>query len=578
MKHHVALFALLGSVPATLGLWPIPRSLETGTSALKLAANFNIELDVPNPPADLSAAVSRSANYIKTDNLERLVVDRGASNSTAVAHAPQLKSLVLSLESGSPVRSIMEEATLELGTRREEYKLDVPASGASATLTANSTLGLLRGLSTFEQLWYDLSGETYTIQAPISVVDTPAYPFRGFMLDTARNYFAVSDIKRTLDAMSWVKMSQLHWHVVDSQSFPIQITGFMDLAEKGAYSSSMIYTPEDVQDIVQYAGERGIDVMVEIDMPGHTAIISEAHPDFVACAEASPWATFASGEPQCLMKPLISRLDTLWPLEPPAGQLRFASAAVQNFTVGLLNEVAKMFPSNIVSTGGDELNTECYTEDAETQAILQETGQDLEQALSGFIQAAHGTLKAQGKTPAVWEEMVLDHNVTLSNDTVVLVWISSMDAAAVAAKNFRIVHAPSDYFYLDCGAGEWIGSDPEANSWCDPFKTWQKSYTFDPLANLTEAQTSLVLGGEQLLWTEQSSPANLDPIVWPRAASSAEVFWTGATLPGGKPRNGTEALPRLHDVAFRMAQRGIRAIPLQPLWCALRPGKCNLNS
>jgi len=174
--------------------------------------------------------------------------------------------------------------------------------------------------------------------------------------------------------------------------------------------------------------------------------------------------------------------------------------------------------------------------------------------------------------------MVLDHNVTLRNDTVVMVWISSANAAAVAAKNFRIVHAPSDYFYLDCGAGEWIGDTPQATSWCDPFKSWQKSYTFDPLANLTKTQQSLVLGGEQLLWTEQSSPENLDPIVWPRAATSAEIFWTGATLPDGNPRNVTSALPRLHELRYRMVKRGVRAIQLQPLWCALRPGLCNIDS
>lgn len=84
--------------------------------------------------------------------------------------------------------------------------------------------------------------------------------------------------------------------------------------------------------------------------------------------------------------------------------------------------------------------------------------------------------------------------------------------------------------------------------------------------------------GQQLLWAEQSSPENLDSIVWPRAASSAEVFWTGATLPNGSPRNVTEALPRLHDFRFRMVQRGVKAIALQPLWCALRPNLCNIDS
>ncbi|KAF8073497.1 glycoside hydrolase superfamily [Lyophyllum atratum] len=174
--------------------------------------------------------------------------------------------------------------------------------------------------------------------------------------------------------------------------------------------------------------------------------------------------------------------------------------------------------------------------------------------------------------------MVLEHNLTLSKNTIVMVWISSQHAAAVTAKNFRIVHAPSDYFYLDCGAGEWLGNDPSGNSWCDPFKTWQKSYTFDPMANLTAAEKPLVLGGQQLLWTEQSSPENLDSIVWPRAASSAEVFWTGAKLPDGTARNVDAALPRLHDLRYRMVRRGVRAIALQPHYCALRPGVCDLHS
>ncbi|RXW23790.1 hypothetical protein EST38_g2063 [Candolleomyces aberdarensis] len=113
------------------------------------------------------------------------------------------------------------------------------------------------------------------------------------------------------------------------------------------------------------------------------------------------------------------------------------------------------------------------------------------------------------------------------------------------------------------------------NSWCDPFKSWQKAYAFDPLAKLSSAEASLVLGGQQLLWTEQASPENLDPIVWPRAAVSSEIFWTGPRHPSGQFRTVAEALHRLHDVRFRMVQRGVSAIPLQPQWCALRPGQCD---
>jgi hexosaminidase len=99
-----------------------------------------------------------------------------------------------------------------------------------------------------------------------------------------------------------------------------------------------------------------------------------------------------------------------------------------------------------------------------------------------------------------------------------------------------------------------------------------KAYTFDPLANLTPDQASLVLGGQHLLWTEQSGPENLDPIAWPRAAASAEVFWTN---PGG---NDSAALPRLHELGYRFRPRGVKAISLQPEWCALRPFACDLNA
>jgi len=173
--------------------------------------------------------------------------------------------------------------------------------------------------------------------------------------------------------------------------------------------------------------------------------------------------------------------------------------------------------------------------------------------------------------------MVLDHQVDLANDTIAMVWISSDNVASVVQKGFRVIHAASDFLYLDCGGGEWIGADI-ANSWCDPFKTWQQIYSFNPLESLTPSQVPLIMGGETLLWTEQSDPSNLDPITWPRAAAAAEVFWTGATLPDGTPRSGREALSRLHDVRFRMVQRGVKAIALQPQWCALRPGLCDIDS
>jgi hexosaminidase len=199
----------------------------------------------------------------------------------------------------------------------------------------------------------------------------------------------------------------------------------------------------------------------EIDTPGHTGILSTSHPEHIACAFSTPWLAFTN--------------------EPPAGQLRLASPVTSNFTATLISSIAKTLPSTMFSTGGDELNVNCYAMDKETQQELQSSGRTLDQALSAFVQANHAGLARLGKTAVVWEgedflfaydnvlivcvvDMVLEHAVALRNDTVVMfvhltsffsallifprVWISSQHAASVAAKNFHIVHAPSDYFYL----------------------------------------------------------------------------------------------------------------------------------
>lgn len=187
-------------------LWPMPTSLETGTTFLKLSQSFDIKHSIHNPPKDFLDSISRSKSFLKNDKLQRLVVGRGANDSIAISHAHSLPSLFLSLLNGSVSHSISEEAVRPLSERSEGYSLTIPSDGSPASLTANSTLGLFRGLSTFEQLWYDLQGVTYTYQAPVKIVnDVPAFvsppvhlrstgtdcpfikPYRGFMLDTSRN-------------------------------------------------------------------------------------------------------------------------------------------------------------------------------------------------------------------------------------------------------------------------------------------------------------------------------------------------------------------------------------------------------
>ena len=176
--RFLSLLLALAPAGGVFGLWPQPRSLETGSTALKLASNFDIQVNVQHAPSDLSAAVSRTRSFLKNDKLGRLVVGRGSSDSGALNQAKALKTLQLSLSKGAAVRSIAEEARREIGTRSEEYVLSIPADGSEAALTANSTLGLFRGLTTFTQLFYEWSGLVYTVEAPIAITDAPAYVSR----------------------------------------------------------------------------------------------------------------------------------------------------------------------------------------------------------------------------------------------------------------------------------------------------------------------------------------------------------------------------------------------------------------
>ena len=180
MTPHSGYFATLLTVflfqsLAVAALWPIPRSVFSGTTAIKLSPDFDIHLDIPNPPGDLVSAVSRTISSTSKGNLQRLVVGRSAADASAVETARVLTSLVLSLQPGSPVRSIADETNQPVTSKLEGYSLSISHNVSSASLVAQSTLGLLRGLATFEQLWYGYNGTKYLLNGGVEIVDQPAF-------------------------------------------------------------------------------------------------------------------------------------------------------------------------------------------------------------------------------------------------------------------------------------------------------------------------------------------------------------------------------------------------------------------
>ena len=178
----VCFVALLASAFAPVeALWPQPRTLQEGTTPLRLSGGFEITIDgsVHNAPTDLHAAVESAKSYITSDKLERLVVGRGSVDAQAVSKAKSLSKLTLLMGKGAAVHPIATEAQKAPEARDEAYVLDVPEDGTTATLSANTTLGLFRGLTTFTQMFFYNDGTNYLLNAPVHIEDSPAYVCRA---------------------------------------------------------------------------------------------------------------------------------------------------------------------------------------------------------------------------------------------------------------------------------------------------------------------------------------------------------------------------------------------------------------
>ena len=310
----------------------------------------------------------------------------------------------------------------------ESYTLDVTQDG-HVTMTALSSVGVLRAIDTFTQLFYQHSQDqtdVYTNLAPVTIYDKPRFQHRGLNLDVARNWFPVSSILRTIDAIAWNKFNRLHLHVTDSQSWPLEIPAVPELARQGAYQTGLSYSPSDIQQIQTYATERGIEVVFEIDMPGHTASIALSYPDLITAFNIQPdWSTYAN--------------------EIPSGQLKLNYSEVDDFLDTLFADLLpRLSPfSAYFHTGGDEVNANSYLLDANVKSNDSSVLQPL---LQRFVDGVHEHVRAYGFTPVVWEEMLLQWNLTLGSDVVVQTWQSDAAVAQTVSKGHKVLAGNYNYW------------------------------------------------------------------------------------------------------------------------------------
>lgn len=446
-------------------IWPIPSSITTGDNVLFIDQSVDITYNgdsvrrVPSNPNDhlvekdaetlfneqmpytygytpatgpsfsskdiVQAGVSRALQAIFQDNFVPWKLHERNSDFEPDVYARD-KTWVKSIHITQTEEDDKSTFKPLAGEVDESYSLTVSKDG-EVVIKAKSSTGCLHGLESFVQLFFKHSSGTfwYTPHAPVDIQDQPEYPHRGILLDVARNWYEVEHIKRTIDAMAWNKLNRLHLHITDSQSWPLEIPALPKLAEKGAYRKGLSYSPQDLQGIHEYGVHRGVEVVIEIDMPGHIGVVELAYKDLIVAYNEKPYHW--------------------WCAQPPCGAFRMNSSDVYEFLETLF---ADLFPriapyTAYFHTGGDELNKNDSRLDPDVRSNETEVIAPL---LQKFLNYAHGKVRDIGLTPMVWEEMVSEWNMTLGDDVVVQSWLGGDAVKDLAEAGHKVIDSNYNFW------------------------------------------------------------------------------------------------------------------------------------
>ncbi|PIN10376.1 Beta-N-acetylhexosaminidase [Handroanthus impetiginosus] len=499
-----------------LNIWPMPQSVSYGYGSLYLSNDFVLKTKgskFADASGILKDAFFRTINVVKATH----VIEANTSNINPTFVLKGIHVVVLS-----------PSDELQHGID-ESYKLHIPANGNPlyVHIEAQTVYGALHGLETFSQLChYNFSSRGIQVhQVPWTIVDQPRFSYRGLLIDTASHYLPLPVIKKVIDSMTYAKLNVLHWHIVDSQSFPLEIPSYPKLWD-GAYSISERYTTADAAEIVSYAVKRGINVLAEIDVPGH----------------AQSWGV---GYP------------ALWPSPDCKEPLDVSNEFTFKLIDGILSDFSKIFKYKFVHLGGDEVDTSCWQSTPHVYKWLWRNGLNGSEAYQYFVLRAQKMALSHGYEIINWEETFNNFGSKLSRKTVVHNWLGSGVAQRVVKAGLRCIVSNQDKWYLD-----------------HLDALWQGFYTNEPLANITDPkQQALVLGGEVCMWGEHIDGSDIEQTIWPRAAAAAERLWTPYDKLAKDPE---QVRDRLSYFRCLLNQRGVAAAPLEGLGRAApeEPGSC----
>jgi hexosaminidase len=470
-------------------MMPQPLSMTQGLGYLALTPKF-------------SAAAS---NY-KNERLDQAIV-RALRQMEITTGLPLVKQVATGNSAQLIVTVHGPDAPVQMLDEDESYSLTVTPSGV--TIDAASVVGAMRGLQTMLQL-VQPNGSEYVLPA-ISIKDAPRFRWRGLMIDCGRHFQPVDAIKRTLDGMAVVKLNVFHWHLTEDQGFRMESKVFPKLTGLG--SDGLFYTQEDAREIVSYARDRGIRVVPEFEMPGHSTAWIVAYPEF------------SSGKPP-------EGIRREFGISPYA--LDPTREETYKFIDRFLTEMVGIFPDAYVHIGGDETPAPDWKTNPRIVAFMQQHQlKDSEALQAYFNQHILKILTKLNRHMLGWDEIL---NPALPKDVVIQSWRGEKSLISGAKEGYQgVLSAP---YYLD-------GMKPAG-----------VHYLADPLpstADLQPEQRKLILGGEVCMWGEQLYDRTIDSRIWPRTAAMAERFWS--------PENVTDVddmYRRLEAVSIQLEALGLR--------------------
>jgi hexosaminidase len=491
----IGFIALLCSLPASAqeqrppNLMPVPSDVQLGNGSLAIDSTFSVVLTGHTEPR-LDRAVQRF--------LQRLWVQTAIPFSPKASPSSKATLIIHTERASKEVQELGEDET---------YVLELTPDGAK--LTAPTPLGTMHGLQTFLQL-VDVAPSGFA--APVVVIrDQPRFPWRGLMIDTSRHFIPLDVLRRNLDGLEAVKMNVFHWHLSENQGFRAESKKFPKLQEMG--SDGLYYTQDEIRGLIEYARDRGIRVIPEFDMPGHSTAWFVGHPELASA-------------------PGPYEIERKWGVFDPA--MDPTNEKTYKFLDQLVVEMAKLFPDHFFHIGGDEVNGKQWDANPGIQQFMKSHNLKNNEALQAyFSQRVQKIVTKHGKAVVGWDEVFIPG---VPKDIVIQSWRGQASLANAAAQGNRGIL--SNGYYLDLG---WSAA---------------RHYAVDPLggtaANLTPDQQKLILGGESCMWSEYVNAENIDSRIWPRNAAIAERLWSSQDV-----TDPASMYTRMNAIAARLEWLGL---------------------